>query len=62
VDAAPDRPYRTVDHLVARRMAGYWANFVKTGTPNGPRLPHWPAFDAAVPAVMEIGDRYVIRR
>jgi len=25
-------------------------------------LPHWPAFDAAAPAVMEIGDRQAIRR
>jgi hypothetical protein len=25
-------------------------------------LPHWPAFDAAAPGVMEISDRRVIRR
>jgi para-nitrobenzyl esterase len=23
-------------------MQGYFANFVKTGNPNGPGLPHWP--------------------
>jgi para-nitrobenzyl esterase len=57
LDAAPDRSYGTADREVAQRMAGYWVNFVKTGTPNGPGLPHWPAFDAAAPAVMEIGDR-----
>jgi para-nitrobenzyl esterase len=60
--AAPQRPYSAVDHQVARRMAGHWVNFVKTGTPNGPGLPHWPAFNAAAPAIMEIGDRYASQR
>jgi para-nitrobenzyl esterase len=25
-------------------LQAYWANFVKTGTPNGAGLPHWPAY------------------
>jgi para-nitrobenzyl esterase len=62
LDAAPDRPYTRLDRQVAHHMAGYWVNFVHTGNPNGPGLPHWPAFNAAAPAVMEIGDRYAIRR
>ena len=60
--AAPQRPYSAVDRRVARRVAGYWVNFVKTGIPNGPGLPHWPAFNADAPAVMEIGDRYASQR
>jgi len=60
LDAAPDRPFGAVDRKIAERMAGYWVNFVATGTPNGRGLPQWPAFDAAAPAVMEIGDRYAI--
>jgi para-nitrobenzyl esterase len=31
------------DYRVSAIMQGYFANFVKTGDPNGPGLPHWPA-------------------
>jgi len=27
-------------------MMGYWANFARTGDPNGPDLPEWPAYNA----------------
>ncbi len=32
------------DRELARIASGYWVNFVKTGDPNGPGLPHWPSF------------------
>ncbi len=31
------------DHRVSEVLEGYFANFVKTGNPNGPGLPAWPA-------------------
>ena len=31
------------DRRVSATMEGYWANFIKTGDPNGAGLPHWPA-------------------
>jgi para-nitrobenzyl esterase len=31
------------DFKVSETMQGYFANFVKTGDPNGPGLPKWPA-------------------
>ncbi|WP_161887877.1 carboxylesterase/lipase family protein [Pontibacter russatus] len=31
------------DYKVSEVMQGYFANFIKTGDPNGPNLPKWPA-------------------
>ncbi|WP_242538596.1 carboxylesterase/lipase family protein [Trinickia acidisoli] len=35
--------WRPEDHAVSRIFSGYVAHFVKTGTPNDPSLPAWPA-------------------
>jgi para-nitrobenzyl esterase len=53
---AVDRPWTEQDRKVSDVMSSYWANIAKTGNPNGPGLPAWPAFDPAKPAVMELGD------
>jgi para-nitrobenzyl esterase len=34
------------DRRLADQMSSYWANFVKTGDPNGPGLPAWPRYQA----------------
>ena len=32
------------DKKVSAQMRAYWANFARTGDPNGPNLPRWPVF------------------
>ncbi|WP_158822678.1 carboxylesterase/lipase family protein [Granulicella sp. S156] len=54
---ALDRPYTPVDWAISDTLSSYWANFVKTGNPNGKGLPAWPALEPAEPVTMELGDR-----
>ena len=41
------------DYTVSRTMEEYFANFIKTGNPNGSKLPEWPAAnsDKSVPVM-----------
>ena len=44
------------DRNLAAEMSGYWVNFARSGDPNGPGLPTWPAFDNAQPQVQYLAD------
>lgn len=38
--------WEPADHALSRTLQGYFVNFVRTGDPNGPGLPRWPAYAA----------------
>ncbi|HEV2354974.1 MAG TPA: carboxylesterase family protein [Puia sp.] len=49
------RPWEPADYNLADEMSSYWANFVKTGDPNGVGLPQWPVYTAKDPQIMVFG-------
>lgn len=51
-----DYAWEPADYTVSKTMQQYFANFIKTGDPNGGELPQWPAAAAgdATPPVMII--------
>ncbi len=50
-------PPGPADVAFSQQIQSYWINFAKTGDPNGPGLPHWPAFSASSPRVMYLDAR-----
>jgi para-nitrobenzyl esterase len=43
---------------IGAKISTYWTNFAKTGNPNGPGLPQWPAFDVETEHVMRLGESF----
>lgn len=50
-----DRPWEPVDRKLAQTMSDYWANFIKSGNPNGKDLSAWPAYTTQEKKVMVLG-------
>jgi para-nitrobenzyl esterase len=59
LDQAPWH-WSNADRKVAEEISSYWVNFAKSGNPNGPGLPPWPAFTNADSKVMYLGDPITI--
>jgi para-nitrobenzyl esterase len=51
------RPWTPEDRKIAEAVSDYWANFIRTGDPNGKGLEKWPAFSEGSATTMELGDR-----
>jgi para-nitrobenzyl esterase len=54
----PDEVWTDEDRKIGDTMSSYWANYAKTGDPNGPGLPLWPAWSGKAEQVMELGDHF----
>ncbi|KAJ5798656.1 uncharacterized protein N7503_006161 [Penicillium pulvis] len=52
---ATDKPWTPEDYAIAKDMNAYWANFIKTGNPNGRGLVSWPAVNSSE-LVQHVGD------
>jgi para-nitrobenzyl esterase len=48
--------WTAADRNVAEEVSSYWVNFARSGNPNGPGLPTWPAFTTADGKVLYLGD------
>ena len=48
------RPYTGKDYDLSNQMANYWANFIKTGDPNGDGNPEWTPYTPECPKAMNI--------
>jgi len=52
-----NRPWTEADRKLAGLMSTYWVNFARSGDPNGPGVPKWPAFTVESEQSMELGDK-----
>ena len=49
------RPLTRADQELAKMIGGYWANFAKTGNPNGKGLPRWTPCEKDTPSQLRLG-------
>jgi para-nitrobenzyl esterase len=51
-------PVTPEKQALADQVSSAWVNFARTGNPNNPKIPNWPAFDTRRRAIMIIDDQW----
>ncbi len=54
LDSRPEAKWRPEDRQLSDRMGAYWANFARSGNPNGAGLPQWPKYGPTEWQVMRL--------
>jgi para-nitrobenzyl esterase len=62
LSASPERPWKPWDSTLADTVSSYWVNFAKTGDPNGPGLPQWPAYNEHADLLMHFDDKVTVEQ
>jgi para-nitrobenzyl esterase len=55
VQARYGKDLTDADRATAQAANAYWANFARTGNPNGSGLPQWPAYSTKTDMLMDFG-------
>jgi para-nitrobenzyl esterase len=53
-------PVTAQQQALADKVSSAWVNFARTGNPNNPKIPHWPAFDTKTRSIMVIDDQFKV--
>jgi para-nitrobenzyl esterase len=56
LDSIRNVTWEASDRKLSDAMMTYWANFARTGDPNGSGLPNWPRYDAAGGRVLHLDE------